>query len=401
MPDSIKPPRQRSLWPVFVMPALVVIAAIGWSAFWFYAASQVDQTVDVWRAREAKAGRVYDRAKRSVAGFPFRLEVTCEDASVTLVSQTAHGVEDGAAATPVTARLGKILVIGQIYTPGLLIAEFTAPATLAPRGEPPAMQVNWKTARSSIAGLPGIPQRVALVFDQPAVDRINSGVAVPLARAAHAELHTQFAASTTPDHPVIDVAVDVTQGSVQDIHPALAQPFDALIGARLTGLTDFAPKPWPVRFREMQAAGGKIMIERARIQQGGMIATAAGSLGLTSSGNLDGELQMTVAGLDQVIPLLGIEKMLEEGVPQATLDRVAPGVRAQDVNSLLGSLDRVIPGLGKVVRQNAGAGLAAVVNSLGSAAELEGKPARSFPLRFVDGAVLLGPIKVGQVPPLF
>lgn len=76
-------------------------------------------------------------------------------------------------------------------------------------------------------------------------------------------------------------------------------------------------------------------------------------------------------------------------------------MRAQDVNSLLGSLDRMIPGLGKVVRQNAGAGLAAVVNSLGTAAELEGKPARAFPLRFADGAVLLGPIKVGQVPPLF
>ncbi|MBN9013041.1 MAG: DUF2125 domain-containing protein [Rhizobiales bacterium] len=397
MPDSIKLPRRRPLWPVFVMPALVVIAAIGWSAFWFYAASQVDHEVDVWRAREAKAGRVYDCAKRSVAGFPFRLEVTCEDASVTLVSQTAHGAGDA----PVTARLGKILVIGQIYTPGLLIAEFTAPATLAARGEPPAMQVNWKTARSSIAGLPGIPQRVALVFDAPSVDRLNSGVAVPLARAAHAELHTQLAASSTPDHPVIDVAVDLTQASVQDIHPALTQPFDALIGARLTGLKDFSPKPWPVRFREIQAADGKIRIERARIQQGNMIATAAGSLDLTPDGNLDGELQVTVVGFEQVIPLLGIEKVLEEGVPQATLDRLAPGVKAQDVNNLLGSLDRMIPGLGKVVRQNAGAGLAAVVNSLGSPAELEGKPARSFPLRFADGAVLLGPVKVGQVPPLF
>lgn len=397
MPDSIKLPRRRPLWPVFVMPALVVIAAIGWSAFWFYAASQVDHEVDVWRAREAKAGRVYDCAKRSVAGFPFRLEVTCEDASVTLVSQTAHGAGDA----PVTARLGKILVIGQIYTPGLLIAEFTAPATLAARGEPPAMQVNWKTARSSIAGLPGIPQRVALVFDAPSVDRLNSGVAVPLARAAHAELHTQLAASSTPDHPVIDVAVDLTQASVQDIHPALTQPFDALIGARLTGLKDFSPKPWPVRFREIQAADGKIRIERARIQQGNMIATAAGSLDLTPDGNLDGELQVTVVGFEQVIPLLGIEKVLEEGVPQATLDRLAPGVKAQDVNNLLGSLDKMIPGLGKVVRQNAGAGLAAVVNSLGSPAELEGKPARSFPLRFADGAVLLGPVKVGQVPPLF
>jgi len=27
--------------------------------------------------------------------------------------------------------------------------------------------------------------------------------------------------------------------------------------------------------------------------------------------------------------------------------------------------------------------------------------ARAFPLRFVDGAVFLGSLKVGQVPPLF
>jgi Uncharacterized protein conserved in bacteria (DUF2125) len=32
---------------------------------------------------------------------------------------------------------------------------------------------------------------------------------------------------------------------------------------------------------------------------------------------------------------------------------------------------------------------------------LEGKKARSFPLRLADGTVYLGPIKVGQVPPLF
>ncbi|MCO5132548.1 MAG: DUF2125 domain-containing protein [Xanthobacteraceae bacterium] len=396
MPDSIQMPRRRPLWLLFALPALVVVAAIGWSAFWFYAASQVDQAVDAWRAREAKAGRVYDCAKRSVAGFPFRLEVTCEDASVTLLAQTADAAKDA----PVTARLGKILVIGQIYTPGLLIAEFTAPATLAGR-DVPAMRVDWATARSSIAGLPGVPERVALVFDRPTIERAGGSVALPLARAAHVELHTQLAAASTPDHPVIDVAADLAQASVQDLHPALALPFDALVGARLTGLKDFSAKPWPARFREIQAAGGKIKIERARVQQGGMIAIAAGTLGLTPAGNLDGELQMTVAGFEQVIPLLGIEKILEEGVPQATLDRLAPGVKSRDVDNLLGSLDRMIPGLGRMVRRNAGAGLAAVVNSLGSAAELEGKPARSFPLRFVDGAVLLGPIKVGQVPPLF
>ena len=58
-------------------------------------------------------------------------------------------------------------------------------------------------------------------------------------------------------------------------------------------------------------------------------------------------------------------------------------------------------GLGKVVKQNTNVGVAVGINSLGTEAELEGKKARSFPLRFADGAVFLGPLKVGQIPPLF
>ena len=78
---------------------------------------------------------------------------------------------------------------------------------------------------------------------------------------------------------------------------------------------------------------------------------------------------MTVAGIEKVIPALGIDKMLDEGVPQATLDRVAPGVKTQDVNNLFGALDRAIPGLGKVVKQNANVGVAAGINALGKEAD--------------------------------
>ena len=102
-----------------------------------------------------------------------------------------------------------------------------------------------------------------------------------------------------------------------------------------------------------------------------------------------------------MIPALGIDKMLDEGVPQATLDRVAPGVKTQDLNNLFGALDRAIPGLGKVVKQNANVGVAAGINALGKEAELEGKKARAFPLRFVDGVVYFGPLRVAQIPPLF
>jgi hypothetical protein len=399
MTDMTFAPRRRPLWGLFLMPVLLLIAAAAWSAFWFYAASQAEVKADAWRTQEAKSGRVYDCAKRTVAGFPFRLEVRCDGASVSLISQTAG---QAAVQTPqLTANLGEILVVAQVYDPKLLIAEFTAPATISDSRGMPSMQVNWSKARSSVVGLPAVPQRASIVFDDASIDRMNGSVQVPLARARHLELHGRLAEGAPLDHPVIETVLRIEAGSVQEVHPLLAQPFDAQVRTTLSGLKDIAPKPWPDRFRELQASGGHVEIVQSRIQQGDLIAVAAGTLGLSAQGRLDGELQMTVAGIEQVIPALGIEKMLDEGVPQEALDRVAPGVKTQDVSNLLGALDRAIPGLGKVVRQNANVGVAAGINALGKETVLEGRKARALPLRFVDGTVYLGPLKVGQTPPLF
>ena len=379
------------------MPILLLIAAAAWSGFWFYAVSQAEVKADAWRAQEAKSGRSYDCAKQSISGYPFRLEVRCDGARVALTSQIA-----GAASAPVTINLGEILAVAQIYDPKLLIAEFKSPATISETASAPAMQVSWSMARSSVVGLPAIPQRASIVFDDVGIDRVNdNAVQVPVARAKHLELHGRLAEGSTAKDPVIESVLKIEAGSAQDVHPVLARPFGADIHAKLIGLKDLTPKPWPQRFRELQAGGGQVEIVQSRIQQDDLIAVAAGSLGLNAQGQINGELQMTVTGLEKIIPALGIEKMLEDGVPQATLDRVAPGVRSQDVTNLLGALDKAIPGLGKVVKQNANAGLAAGINALGTPATLEGKPARTFPLRFADGTVYLGPLKVGQVPPLF
>jgi hypothetical protein len=390
-------PRRRPLWRLFIAPVLLLIAAIAWSAFWFFAASQVDVSADAWRAREAKSGRVYDCAKRSVAGFPFRLEVRCDGASVSLISQTAG---QAGAQTPVTAKLGQILVVAQVYDPKLLIAEFTSPATISDRNAQ-SFVVNWRLGHSSVVGLPAEPQRASVEFDDPAIDRIDASTRARLANAKHVELHGRLLEGAPPDRPMIESALRISQGSIQGVHPVLVEPFDADIRAVVSGLKDFSPKPWPERFREIQAAGGHVEIAQSRIQQGDLVAVAAGTLGLSPSGGLEGELQMTVAGIEKVIAALGIDKMLEDGVPQATLDRVAPGVKTQDINNLMGALDRAIPGLGKVVKKNANIGVAAGINALGKEAELEGRKARTFPLRFVDGAVFLGPLKVAQTPPLF
>jgi hypothetical protein len=395
MSDMMPAPRRRPLWGLFIAPVLLLIAAVAWSVFWFFAASQVDVQADAWRAREAKSGRVYDCGRRSVAGFPFRLEVRCDNPSVSLFSQAA-----GTAL--MTAKLGQIMVVAQVYDPKRLIALFTGPATITNGSDPSSsFAVNWRLGEASVYGLPAVPQRGALVFDAPTINRNEGGAQAPVARADHVELHGRLVDGTSADHPVIETDLQINGGSILGAHPMLAEPFNSDVDARISGLKDFAPKPWPQRFRELQAAGGHVEIVQSRIQQGDLIAVATGTLGLTANGNIDGELQMTVTGVEKVIPALGIDKMLEQGVPQSTLDRVAPGVKSQDLNNLFGALDRAIPGLGKVVKQNANVGVAASINALGKEATLEGRKARTFPLRFSDGAVLIGPLKIAQIPPLF
>jgi hypothetical protein len=158
-------------------------------------------------------------------------------------------------------------------------------------------------------------------------------------------------------------------------------PSDADIVANLRGLKDFSPKPWSDRFREIQAANGQIEIVKARVQQDDVIAVGAGKLGISPNGGLNGQLQITVVNLDKALKKLDIDRMMSEGQAASTF----------------GALDKIMPGLGNLARQSA----PSLVASLGKRTVLEGKPAVALPLKFVDGAVYLGPFQVGRTPPLF
>jgi hypothetical protein len=185
---------------------------------------------------------------------------------------------------------------------------------------------------------------------------------------------------------VIEVAVQIDQGTAPNLYPAAATPIDADVTAVLRGLNDFSPKPWPVRFREMQAAGGRIDITKVRLHQGDILAIGGGALSLNSDGRLEGELRITMAGLEQFLTAIGAQQRVQA---------------SPSVDRLAGALDRLAPGLGDVARQQAGANISLGINMLGEQTTLEGKRAVTLPLRFNDGAVYLGPIPIGNTPALF
>ena len=207
MPDITPAPRRRPLWRLFIMPVLLLVAAAAWSAFWFFAASQVEVKADAWRAQEAKSGRVYDCAKRSVAGFPFRLEIRCSGASVSLRSQTA---EQAATQTPVTAQprrnpgrgadLGSEVADRRIHRAG---DDFRSRRAAGDDGElEQGPQQRGRTAGHPAARL----DRVRRPLDRP---RQRIRCQTPLARAKLVELHGRLAEGSAQDRPVIETVLKI------------------------------------------------------------------------------------------------------------------------------------------------------------------------------------------------
>ncbi len=367
-------PRRR-LWPVFVPLLLVVGLAIVWSGLWFLAVGVAERTIAGWREREARVGRVYDCERQTVGGFPFRIEVRC----------VKPAVELSRSKPPVALKASDLVVVSQVYQPTLLITEVTGPMSVAAPGQPPSYVANWTLGQSSVRGTPKAPERVSIVFDNPKVDRV--GGATPVLKADRIELHGRIAEGAVNADPVIELVLRLTSAIAPELHSFTTQPINADVTARLYGLANFAPKPWPVRFREIQSRGGRIEIIRARVQQGESIAVSAGTLGLTDRGGLDGQIQVTIVGLESIVASLGVD-----------LDRA---MSRGKIGSAITALDRIVPGLGQIARQNAAPGVIVGLRAMGKQTMLEGKPATTLPLRFNDGQILLGPIPVGHVPPLF
>lgn len=367
---------RRTGWRYVSLLVLVAALFAGWSGFWYYATGKAQATIEGWRAREAKAGRIYACGSESFGGFPFRFEMNCAAASVSFLSNQQ----------PVEVKARGILVAAQVYQPTLLLSEFHGPLTVATPGQAPELIANWKLFQSSVRGTPSAPERGSLVLDKPVLDGMSNGTARTLLRADHIEIHGRLAEGSALDQPVIEVALRLDGAVAPDLHPATAQPINATIDTMLRGLNDFTPKPWHERFRQIQSAGGRIDVTQARVQQGETIAVGSGSVSINPNGRLQGQLRVTIAGLESFLKRIGAQQMVQTS---PTVDKLA------------GALDRLSPGLGNMARQQVGANLSAGINMIGEQTTLEGQRAVTLPLRFDDGRTFLGPIPLGDAPALF
>ena len=377
------PPRRR-LWLYLAPVAIMIVLAVGLTWGWYLAASIADRTLSGWVDREAELGRIYRCGAQSIGGFPFLIVTRCDKAAATFNSN--HPPFD-VTATSVTFS-------AELYRPTLLHGEITGPVTLANPGQPPIFVADWSRAQIDLLGLPSDPEGISVSLIKPRLDRVAEPASGMIFQADSADVDGRIVQGSARNNPVIEATGHFTAAMAPSFHPLLAAPLQGDIDAVLRGFKDFSPKPWPVLFREMHDTGGGIDIKSFRIERSDSIVVGAGTLTVNEHGRLDGVVNVAVAGIENIVPLLGIDQLIGQGI-----DRLTGGGGSSDQG--LSALDRLLPGLSGVVRENTNSSVIDNIKKMGQPTEIDKQPAIALPLRVADGVIYVGIIPVGIVPALF
>jgi len=377
-------PRYGWLGTFLAAIAIVIVVAAGWTWIWYYAASIADRALAGWVDREAALGRVYACGSQTIGGFPFSIVTRCDKAAATFNNNRP----------PFDVHATDISFSAELYRPTLLNGDITGPVTLADPGQPPIFVINWTRARLTLLGLPPEPERISVSLQAPRLDRVAGPGTGMIFQADSVDVDGRIVAGSARSNPVIEATGHFTAAMAPSFHPLLAAPLAGDIDVTMRGFKDFSPKPWPVLFRDMQASGGGIEIRSIRIERPDAVIVGAGKLTVNANGKLDGEIDVAVAGLETIVPLLGIDQLIGQGV-----DRLTGGSGSSQQG--LNTLDRLVPGLGDVVRQSASSSLIDTVKKMGQPTEIDKKPAVALPLRVTDGVIFVGLIPIGVLPPLF
>lgn len=325
--------------------AAVVIGLAAWSGAWAYGRSTLASRIDLQSRQLAGGGLDISCADLSIAGFPFRYEVSCQD----FQSLNRSGIESA---------ISTLEAVALVYNPWHIIFEAEAPAGLSLQRIGATGQLTWNTARASVKYSRDAVGDVDVVITQPELSYQASaerGIAI----SDRAEFHLRRA----PDQDQTIEGFVLLDGLQLGFSPAGELPFDARLHMRIEdGEALLSGIDLP---RLVQSRGGELPVNLvlADIATDSSRFGVRGDLVVHGNGTLSGVLSLTLSG------------------KEAALDQVAEWLPEQEggfaiVDSLLRSLEP-------------------------TATDHNGDPAIQLPLMIDQGVMRIGFVTLGRIPPLF
>lgn len=273
--------RTGRFW-LFAPYVALLVLAVAWSGLWFVVRGQAIEGLDAWVARERSEGRVWSCPDRSVAGFPFRVEVACPALSV-----AGPGFE---------VALGRVSGLTQIYQRQLIIAEATGPLRLTSGGA--LVEGTWTLLQTSLRMEHERLDRLSLVLDNPSFT-VAGLRPEPLAFASrHAEAHLRPSVGAGPSRPAYDASLTLTQATLRNGPDlGLREPADVDVVAKVTGVPDvgLAPADAAEAWRKSE---GRVEFGKLKITAGETRLEGTGELSLDDLHRVAGRLGFSGTGIE-------------------------------------------------------------------------------------------------------
>lgn len=323
---------------VLILGSVLLAVAVLWSVFWFIAAAYAERAFLKVVDDGIEQGIALDCVNRSVEGYPFRIELRCGEG-------TSLTIPDG------TVTLSSLTAVALIYNPRHVIAEFGSPAVVSETAFAET-RIDWTLAHASVVLDGSEISRFALSIVEPRA----ASFGLPSVAANLAELHLR-SDPAAPD--AVDIAVRLDGLDAMAGQPPVDFQAIAVLQNAQTLLAAIQGGPMMIAAAE---DGFPIELSRLSLTAGDAAVSAAGDIKVRTDGALDGAVNVAVTTGDGRLPYL-------DGV-----------LSPQEADTLRSVMQTVL--------------------TFGNKTEIDGKPARSFPLSIAAGRVSAGLFPIGRIPPV-
>ncbi|MEM9634425.1 MAG: DUF2125 domain-containing protein [Pseudomonadota bacterium] len=338
-------PTKSSKRRYILLLSVIVIVIAGWSAAWFFGRSVLADQLDRQMSNLAQNGFELTCADLSIAGYPFRYEVACQE----MQSLDRAGT---------SSSLQSLRAVALIYNPWHVILEAKAPILMTAPIAAFTGEMTWETARASVkfsqeslGDLDAVIRKPEFAFENVVTNGLIS--------SEKAEIHLRTAPNSDDaldGFATIDALNLQSVSNLQETidlrgHVQISSGAAMLAGADLVTLVQANNGELPVRLVLFEAAIGESRVG------------ANGDLLVNGDGTLSGTLNLTLGNAEQLLQ---------------TLKPLFP-----PQNNAFGLVE-------------------GVVKSLKSAeTQVDGIPTISLPVAIERGVVRVGFLPLGQIPPLF